>query len=308
MLIDKDVNIRYSLGSEPGNVRLTIKAGNVNRMQDLQVLPQLPFEIWVMYLENDQMSKGYLMVNPSLELAAYHALGPSSRKTQGIRLPVFPGKIELGGAYRGQEVVIWKPFVSLTDEVMARLDAERNLEHGLRLHINFQCGLMPLTNRHPTVTPLTYSFDHTISSSDWRQLLEMVGWPRPHLYEFHPLSFSDLSEFEMAKKKFKEAETLLLQGHYGRVVGVSRVVVESVFRQLGYKPPKMSYRKALTDAKSAGLPEGMAAVFRAFNDFTNSEHHPNDDDPRWDRATAIATLRLAALLAEYAGHLPKVDD
>ncbi len=194
--------------------------------------------------------------------------------------------------------------------MILRIDALRGAADGLHAELKLTAGLVSVESTvskdgktaTPIVsTPFRWQVPFPVTNDLWRELLVQMGWPTPRVFELHPLSFSTFAEFEDAAIKLKEAERHLFLGNWGDSVGLSRIVVEAVFRKLGYKDKKSF---AWSSIVAAGLPTEMSDIFRALNTVANHEHHPTGVDPRWERADARFMLQLAASLAEYAGTLP----
>ncbi len=274
-----------------------------------QTIPQtLSFEVWF-YVKSG--AAPLLLVNPSLDITLYRRVGQSGYQQQsGVRLPITTGDLGHTGGFLAGEAMIWRPFAYLPAELILRIDALRDAEHGLHAEMRLNAGIVSLASapRRPgepaiplAAKPFPWHVSFPVTNDLWRELLTQMGWPTPRMFELHPLSFSSLAEFEGAAIKLKEAERHLFLGNWGESVGISRIVVEAVFRKLGYKDKKPFNWNTII---AAGLPTEMSDIFRALNSVANHEHHPTGVDPRWERADARFMLQLAASLAEYAGTLP----
>lgn len=269
---------------------------------------QIPFEVW--WYQRD-VSVQALVMNPTLDITLFPSMGNGSwNSNAGVRLPIVTGDLSETGGILGNSAVIWRPFAVLSTELVVQLDALRHPEFGLKANMKLNAAIIPLGQPEPVAgrpaaraqpTPYRWDKDLQISNELWREWLAMMGHPRPRVFELHPLSFSDLSEFEIACGKLRDAERQFFLGHWGQAIALSRSVVEAIFRHLGYKGDR-SYDWASIEA--AGLPKEMSALFRAFNNVANLENHPTGDHG-WRRADARFMLQLAASLAEYAGTLPQ---
>ncbi|HEX2574222.1 MAG TPA: hypothetical protein VH877_32040, partial [Polyangia bacterium] len=257
---------------------------------------QLPFEV---RFYGDGGTGPFLLVNPSLDITLFQRTEGGGRwlDKDCVRLPITPGDLgETGGIVGEDQSMTWRPFASLSSEMVLRLDALRHIEFGMSATLKLFAGLIPLSssNVRPGIvarpTPLRCRHDFVVTNEQWRELLEMMGWPRPRVFELQPLSFSDLAEFAEAQAKLREAERQLFLGHWSQSIAASRIVVEAVFRKLGYKGDK-SYKWEQIEA--AGLPPEMSQVFKALNHVTNLEHHPTGQDHHWQRADARFLLQLA---------------
>lgn len=267
----------------------------------------LPFEVW--FYTRD-VSVAAAVINPTLDVMLFRSMGNSSwKQDEGVRLPIITGDPGNQGWVMTSNAVTWYPYASMSTELVLALDALRHPEFGLRAKVRAEAMILPLgpvrdqAGRPASVAPLRWVWheDFTIGNELWREWLAMMGHPRPRVFELHPLSFSDLSEFEIACGKLRDAERQFFLGHWGQAIALSRSVVEAVFRHLGYKG-KEPYNWPQIEA--AGLPKEMSALFRAFNNVTNLENHPTGDHG-WRRADARFALQTAAALAEYAGTLPQ---
>lgn len=263
----------------------------------------LPFEVW--WYTRD-VSVAAAVINPTLDVTL---VPTSGRHEDGLRLPILTGDTGNQGWVMTTNAVTWYPYASMSTEMVLALDAVRHPEAGLRAKIRAEAMILPLgpvrdqAGRAAPVAPFRWVWheDFAIGNELWREWLAMMGHPRPRVFELHPLSFSDLSEFDLACSKLRDAERQFFLGHWGQAIALSRSVVEAVFRHLGYKGDR-SYDWASIEA--AGLPKEMAALFKAFNNVTNLENHPTGNHG-WRRADARFALQTAAALAEYAGTLPQ---
>ncbi|MDP2308598.1 MAG: hypothetical protein Q8P18_21435 [Pseudomonadota bacterium] len=288
-----------------GRVTATFEIGERERPHSPQTLN---FQVW---FRESECREPLLVVNPSLDITLLGAGPQSSRRTErAVRLPISTGELGNSGGFLSGHALVWRPFAYLPAEMILRLDALRDLEHGLYAEFTVNAGLLSLSSKPrdpggaalPTVTDaFHWKSGFAVPNDLWRELLGQMGWPTPRVFELHPLSFSDLHEFNTAAEALREAERLMFQGHLGESIAKSRIVVEAVFRKLGHKGKGNFDWKSIV---AEGLPGDMAEVFRALNNVTVHEHHPTGADTRWLRADARFLLQLAATLAEYAGTLP----
>lgn len=287
-----------------GRITATLDMGNGRGDRAAQTLE---FEVWVM---NHSVGVPVLLVNPSLDVTLYRRIGASGwDQRTPIRLPLSTGDLGTTGGILSNEAMIWRPFAYLPAELLLRIDALRHVEYGLKAEFKISAGLVPLAGAPGGASSTTpfgdtrfiWQGDFAITGDLWRELLAAMRWPTPRVFELHPLSFSTLEEFEQAAVKLKEAERQMFLGHWGESVALSRIVVEAVFRKLGYKDKKPFDWKSIV---AAGLPAEMSDLFKALNSVANHEHHPTGLDPQWERADARFMLQVAAALAEYAGTLP----
>lgn len=255
----------------------------------------LPFEIWIFVHD---ATGPILSTNHSIRAVISRPNGVVSTPQQRpVRLPVVPGSLSDCGGFLQSQAMIWKPFTPLSAELLLRIERLRDTERGLTLEIEVQADIVPL---HPTKDgPITLRLSNRVQlrSDLWREMLSRMGWPTPRVFELHPNSFSDLAEFHDAAASLQQAEQLLQQGHWAECAGKCRVIVEAVFKQLGYKGKEPYDWSAY---EKAGLPSEMSQIFQAFNRVANRPHHPGQG-LKWERADARFLLQMAASLAEYAG-------
>jgi hypothetical protein len=192
--------------------------------------------------------------------------------------------------------------VELSDQQLLAIEAARDVDDDLRLHLKLQGTLLGISSE--TYPIRTVDVSASIRAASWTALLDQLGRavaislhvPSPLTDDGSPISLTDNADrasYAQATNRLRQARGQLRDGAYEESVASCRRVLEILGRLKSLPKPREIFDLA---ADKRSHEQRWAAMYYCTRSLTNAAHHDDETtaDFVWTRADAEAVLATAA--------------